>query len=198
MPTGNSQVKLIWVDVSGETGYRVERSLDGTTGWSTIGLPGADDIDYLDLNLASGSKVYYRVFAVGEGGESSEGNVTSATTLTLEAPSAPSSVSVNLMNKKKTRVSWSWNGTGASGFKIQQSPDGESWTKIATVLASVRAWDPGAISPGTYYYRVAAFNAAGESAFVSAPMITIAEQTAVVSSRPVGAVFSERRIEGLE
>src|SRR5215212_2020828 len=39
-PTGSAlSIELAWSDVDGELGYRVERSLDGTSGWTRIGRP---------------------------------------------------------------------------------------------------------------------------------------------------------------
>ena len=48
-----SQINLTWLDVSGETGYRIERSLDGST-WSQVGTTSADITSFQNTGLAGG------------------------------------------------------------------------------------------------------------------------------------------------
>jgi hypothetical protein len=80
--TGSAtSVDLEWGDVEGELGYRIERSPDGTTGWTGIGSTGQDVTSYTDTGLASTTTYYYRVVTVtSDGGSSSPSNVLSATT----------------------------------------------------------------------------------------------------------------------
>lgn len=196
---GNSQIKLTWTDTVGETGYRIERSFDGLLEWSTIGFTDPDVAVFTDMNLNPGSTWYYRVIAIGQGGEAAPGNTAFATTQTLDVPSAPTAVAVMMMNKTKIRVSWSWNGSGVvSGFRIQRSLDGETWTKAATVSANIRAWDQNGMTPGNYYYRVCAYNAAGESPYVAAPMIQVLKPTSATTSVLNSiTIYIVRRILGL-
>jgi hypothetical protein len=76
----STELGLAWTDVAGETGYRVERSSDGATGWITIATTGQDVTSYNDAGLPSGTTLYYRVFATNAGGDSSPSDVVSATT----------------------------------------------------------------------------------------------------------------------
>jgi len=73
-------VVLTWTDVADETEYRIERSLDGTTGWRSIGTPGQNATSFLDAGLPPGTTYFYRVFAINDGGDSPASNVVSATT----------------------------------------------------------------------------------------------------------------------
>ena len=68
--------------MSDETGYRIERSADGTSGWTTIATTGQDVTTYTDAGLSSGTTYFYRLFAVNVGGESPPSNESSATTAT--------------------------------------------------------------------------------------------------------------------
>jgi Fibronectin type III domain len=81
-------VDLAWSDVDGETGYRLERSPDGTTGWETIGTTGQGETSFTDEGLASSTAYYYRVFATRADGESPPSTVISATT-DPDLPSTP-------------------------------------------------------------------------------------------------------------
>jgi len=76
-------IALSWTDVADETGYRVERSLDGATGWIEIATTGQDVTTYVNATLSPGTTYYYRIVATNAGGDSTPSNVASATT---EAP----------------------------------------------------------------------------------------------------------------
>jgi hypothetical protein len=76
----STQIDLSWTDVGTETGYRVERSPDGTTDWVTVATTGQDVSGYSDTGLSPSTTYYYRVFATNAGGDSPASDVTSATT----------------------------------------------------------------------------------------------------------------------
>jgi hypothetical protein len=76
-------IALTWTDVADETGYRVERSLDGTTDWVELATTGQDVINYVNATLSPGTTYYYRVVATNAGGDSAPSNIVLATT---EAP----------------------------------------------------------------------------------------------------------------
>jgi titin len=75
-----STIELGWADVAGETGYRIERSADGETGWVTIGTTGQDITEYTDTGLDPSTTYFYRVIAINDGGASAPSNVVSDTT----------------------------------------------------------------------------------------------------------------------
>lgn len=73
-------IDLSWMDVADETGYRIERSADGTTDWITIATTGQDVTTYSDAGLSPGTTYHYRVVAANEGGDSPPSNVAVTTT----------------------------------------------------------------------------------------------------------------------
>ena len=75
-----STIGLAWDDVAGETGYRIERSADGETGWVSIGTTGQDVAEYTDTGLDPSTTYFYRVIAINDGGASVASNVVSETT----------------------------------------------------------------------------------------------------------------------
>jgi hypothetical protein len=75
-----TSIELTWIDLDGELGYRIERSQDGTTGWTGIGTTGQDVTSYTDTGLASATSYSYRVVAVMADGESPPSTVLSSTT----------------------------------------------------------------------------------------------------------------------
>jgi hypothetical protein len=73
-------ITLSWTDVADETGYRVERSLDGASDWIEIATTGQDVTTYVNGTLSPGTTYYYRIVATNAGGDSTPSNVASATT----------------------------------------------------------------------------------------------------------------------
>lgn len=83
-----TSILVEWDNVDDETGFRVERSLDGSTGWVEAGELAADDLDFLDTGRTCGVEYFYRVFAFNDEGDSDPSAVVSATTLDCPPPPA--------------------------------------------------------------------------------------------------------------
>jgi PKD repeat protein len=76
-----TQMNLTWQDnATNETGYYVERSANGATGWLRIANLGANAKTYSDLGLTRNTKYYYRVQAYHGGGTSAYSSTVSAST----------------------------------------------------------------------------------------------------------------------
>jgi inhibitor of cysteine peptidase len=73
------EIELEWADNSfNETGFRIERSLDGVSGWAVVNSTAADVMSYSDSGLSSGTTYYYRVQAFNTAGGSAYTNIASA------------------------------------------------------------------------------------------------------------------------
>jgi hypothetical protein len=75
----SSQINLSWNAIKGATGYVVDRSANGSTGWTQVTSTASTVTTDSDTGLASGTTYYYRVQATGGYG-SAFSNVASATT----------------------------------------------------------------------------------------------------------------------
>jgi hypothetical protein len=75
-------ITLSWTDVTDETGYRVERSLDGASDWIELATTGQGVTTYVNATLSPGTTYYYRIVATNAGGDSTPSNVAAATTET--------------------------------------------------------------------------------------------------------------------
>ena len=76
---------MSWTDITGETGYTLERSIDNST-WSTQATLGANVTSYTDNSVTALNHYYYRL-------KGTSGSVTSAdytTILTATPPTTPS------------------------------------------------------------------------------------------------------------
>jgi YVTN family beta-propeller protein len=79
------EINLTWTDNSDdENGFGIERARYGGT-FSRIAVVGPDETSYTDVELASYSTYYYRMFAYNDAGNSDYSNQTQATTLQEES-----------------------------------------------------------------------------------------------------------------
>lgn len=74
----SSQISLTWTASNGATSYKVQRSPDGTTGWTQVGT--STSTTFTDSGLTPSTAYYYRVIASNSVGDSDPSNVASATT----------------------------------------------------------------------------------------------------------------------
>ncbi len=81
-------------------------------------------------------------------------------------PDAPTGLGVGVLSISEIGLSWTDNADDESGFKIERKTHlAGSYSHIATVAANVESYSDKDLREGTtYYYRVLAFNAAGDSA----------------------------------
>ena len=90
---GQAAIDLTWAEpgdtgTSAIAGYRIERSADGTSGWTElVGDTGSSATEYRDNALEPGATHYYRVFAMNFAGTGPPSNVASA--LTSSDPPEP-------------------------------------------------------------------------------------------------------------
>jgi titin len=177
-----SIINIFWNDVTGETGYIVERTTDGAN-FSPVGTLAADSIGYTDsLGLAPGTTYYYRVLANNNVGSSPASVIVTASTFALPTPpAAPSGLIASSASMTQINLTWTDNSTDETDFVLERSLDGvNGWTAIATPAANATSYnDATGLSAGTaYYYRIHAINGAGSSTDVTASATTAPAPTA--------------------
>jgi titin len=185
-----SQINLTWSDnATNETGYRVERSTNGTT-WSLFSNLGVNRNSVSVTGLTANTKYFFRVQALGSSGNSGWSNTASATTLssnpTPGTPAAPTilSVAASTTVAKAINVSWRDNATNESGYKIERSTDGSTFVVVAGGGINSNFYRDINLTAGKrYYYRIYAWNASGNSAR-SAVMSAVALATATGTEPP--------------
>jgi len=162
----SSQINLSWIDsASNESGFRIERSPDGTT-FAEIATVGANVTAYADVALTAATQYWYRVRAYNTTGTSSYAGPTSATTLAAALPPAPTNLTAMAASTSQINLSWTDNASNESGFRIERSPDGTAFTEIATVGANVTTYANTGLTAATqYWYRVRAYNTTGTSSY---------------------------------
>ena len=169
------QISLTWTDVSGESSYKVERSLDGVT-WTQIASTLGNVVSFQNTGLSANTTYSYRVRATNNGGDSGFSNVASATTLaTTSLPTAPSSLVAAAVTKSRVNLTWIDTASNEDGVKIERSSDGgKTWSQLAQVGANITTYSDLSVSARkTYQYRVRAYNTAGNSAYSNVAQVTV-------------------------
>ena len=103
--TSSSSIVIRWIDVVGETGFRVERSADGVVGWVQISSTDRDTTVSEDTGLAPDTTYYYRVYSTNAGVDSAASAVASATTGV--DPASPTTVIATSTSSNSITLDWS-------------------------------------------------------------------------------------------
>jgi len=154
--------KLSWTDNSGsEDGFKIERATNGTT-FTEIATVGANITGYANTDVTDGATYTYRVRAY-------KAAINSAYSNTVSLPARPTGLTATAVSKSQINLQWTDNSTNETGFKIEQSTDGSSFTQIATVGAGTTKYSSTRLSRDrNYWYRVRAYNGAGNSFYSDA------------------------------
>ena len=151
------------------TGYNIEVSPNGTSGWTDqVANTGNANTTYAHTGLTAGTTRHYRVSAINANGTGVPSNVDSATTGTT-VPGAPTGLTATASGTTQIDLAWtapaSTGGSAITGYKIEVSPDGSSWSDLVADTASTdTAYAHVGLAPATTrHYRVSAINAVGTS-----------------------------------
>lgn len=82
-----SAITLSWTETNaGETGYQIQRSPNGSSGWTTLTTTAAGTTSYTDSNLSYSTTYYYLITALGPNSTSAAAPVVNATTASSDTP----------------------------------------------------------------------------------------------------------------
>lgn len=146
-----NQMHLTWSDVLGADGYELQWSSDGTN-YSTLAMLGADVTDYTASGLTEGTKYYFKVRALSEGGPSAFSTVLSSDTMLA----TPTNVVATPLAGGQIRITWDDNSSNEDSYDVEVAGPSGVWT-LPTVLSSgttsyVATQGPyGALEPGLQY-----------------------------------------------
>lgn len=152
------KIDLAWTDhADNDTGYVVERSLDGNS-WSVVAVLPANSTSYQDGGLSESTTYVYRVFAMNGESFSETSNLASAATLPA-TPNTPNGLQVTSVTASQVQLAWADNAGNESAYVVQRSMPGTAWSTIATLAANTTSYqDTGLVPATTYLYRVHAVN----------------------------------------
>jgi titin len=169
---GNGVIQLAWLPPastggSSITDYLIERSADGTSGWVTIEELISSVRSTTVTGLSNGTSYYFRVLAANEVGRSTASDTVTDIPRTVASP--PESVTATPGASGQVHLAWSApssnGGADVTDYVIQRST-GTSWGTVTDGVSATTDYTATGLTNGTrYYFRVAAYNAAGSSAF---------------------------------
>jgi len=163
----STQIYLNWADDSNnEDGFKIERRTSTTGSWDQIVTVNSGLSYYLDINLTTNTQYFYRIRAYNSAGNSSYSNEAFATTGSLPSDLvAPTNLIATVNASTQINLTWSDNSINENGFKIERKIGSTgAWSLISTVSAGTVTYLNTNLAFNTsYYYRVRAFNAAGDS-----------------------------------
>lgn len=82
------------------------------------------------------------------------------------APGRPTNLTATTLGPSRVRLDWTDNTSGEDGYRIERSTDNVAFTVVGTASANAVTYEDSGLAPNTfYYYRIRAFNNAGESGY---------------------------------
>jgi hypothetical protein len=161
-----SQLDLTWQDnISGEDGWRVQRSFDGQIFDIYKNLP-ANSTHFADTDVVDGQKVWYRVRAVGSTNANNTGYSPKKTGVTEMRH--PYAVAASPLPDGTVSISWLDESQNEDQFEVKIWTDdiaGSSWVSTG---ANVKETTISDLEPGrAYRFQVRAINSVTESLFSS-------------------------------
>jgi titin len=193
-----SSIKLSWIDMStNETGFLVERSTDNGVTWGKLASLAAARtaaqgkavnaaVSYTDTLVApvvQGTYVY-RVSAVQHTGTGATAVITAQSAATqgnpvsFIAPAAPTLLTAAAGTTAGTvNLAWTVNSTNETGFTVQYSTTATFTAPVTVAIASPAVSSvtvSGLTSKTGYFFRIAAKNLVGTSAYASTTVAVVA------------------------
>lgn len=187
----NGRINLSWTaptDTGGATitGYRIERSTDGTTFTIIVASTGTTTTTYSSTGLDSNQLYYYRVAAVTSAGAGLTSNVASATATT--APQTPTISSVTRVSDTQVSIAFTGanGGSNLTSLTIASSP---SITLTYTGTTSPITVTGTFITNISYTFTMSATNANGTSG-TSAASSSIIPKVVPIGTVSLGGLTS--------
>lgn len=147
-----------------DCGYTVYRSPDGQN-WTAVGFvpeswPELGEQVFTDSGLQPATRYYYGVRTATISGvsslQSAFSNIVSVTTLPAQSLHIPA-LTVTAISNSQLALAWTDEQAVAfNGYDIERSPDGATWTKIASVNSATRNYTNIVTEGATYSYRLKA------------------------------------------
>ena len=184
----SNQVNVGWVAAtdsggSGVAGYQVYR--DGTQ------IATVTTASYSATGLSPNTQYCFTISAYDYAANiSAQSSPACATTLGT-VPVAPSGLVALTVSSSQINITWQDNSSDESGFMVQRASSSSGpWTQIGIVGSNVTSCaHTGLTASTTYYYRVCAYNASGNSVFSSVTSaVTPAAPDTTAPSIPTGVI----------
>ena len=171
---GSAQNNLEWTPVVGAVEYNIYRGTtsggEGTTAYKT----GVTTTTFSDTGLTNGTEYFYTVATVNSGGTSGQSSEVNATPAGI-VPTAPYGLQAT---DTSGQVALTWYTSAlATSYNVYRGTTSGGETLLSSGLTGATYTNTGVTNGTTYYYEVAAIDAAGTSP-MSAEMSTAPQSSA--------------------
>lgn len=183
-------IALEWVDESsGLAGTVIQRSANGTTGWTDVAIATAGALE-TTAPIPSAGTWYFRALGIYNGVRSATPSSNASVTITAIIQ-PPTSFAATVSNYDIV-LTWVDQTGGTGQHVIQSSADGVTgWSTIATKSTGVTTHTVAGLTDGTYYYRIYATVGSDASEYryanatIDTPLSAPSSFTAVASGTSV-------------
>ncbi|MGE5529027.1 MAG: fibronectin type III domain-containing protein [Patescibacteria group bacterium] len=175
----NTSVTLSWTDnavhdTANETGYVIERSIDGGGTWTERGAVGFDITSFTDTNLTPGVTYRYRVKAVRGAQSSSWSDPIDATTTAV--PLSPANLTWTVISSGRVDLAWIDAATNETGYRIEICDAAGNVLHTVEIGPNATSYSVTGLVPGvSYIFKVSAVNAAGAGTAETEVVVTGAD-----------------------
>ncbi len=193
----SSKPKLTWKKVSGAHGYEIWRSDSYNGEYTRIAtITSGSTLTWTDT--ATAENRYYKIRAYrGTSYGTAYGDYTSAVTATSKL--GKPTVFATSASYSSIKLSWH-KVTGATGYKIYRSADGESFTHVKTITtATTLSWTNTGLSSGReYYYYVVPYTSSmtGTASDTVSAVPTIGAPSPTVSAYSYYLKLTWKKVSG--
>ena len=163
-------IHLNWQDnATNETGFEIQRMIDGTATWTVISNTSTVNVtSYDDTTVSVNILYWYQVRTYNAVGYSAFSNIVSAKIIRdTQAPAAPTNLTGTATSYSQINLSWtaSTDNVGVTGYYIYRNG-----VKVGSTTGTTSYSDNNLFGSTTYTYYVTAFDAAGNESAASNPI----------------------------
>ena len=165
----DNSATLKWTDNSNnETAFEIERSGPGNANTIVKFQTGSNTTTFSCTGLIGNTTYTFKIRAYNSSGYSAYSNTIQFTT-NYALPSAPTNLLSTTQANNSITLKWTDNSNIEEGFKLERSLSPTTgFAEIAVVSSNITSYTDISLNSGTaYYYRIRAYNPAGNSAYTN-------------------------------
>ena len=191
--TSSTSVNLFWTDSSdNESSFDIYKAV-GPGGSFTLAQTVSANVTNATIDgLTPATSYAFKVIAVNAAGPSVDSNIHEITTLADDdPPEVPSELTVGNATSSSLTLNWTKTGDNETGFYVYRSSSQDgTYSKLPTSTTATSYTNTGLSASTTYWYKVSAYNNAGDSAQTAAVSGTTQPQSVTPPNAPTEPVVS--------
>jgi hypothetical protein len=171
--TSGTQLTLNWKSNSSiQTGFQIQRKVDGTNTWATIATVGPTITTYNDSNLSPGMVYDYQVQATNFQANSAFSNTAVITMPTI--PQTPTAAYASNVTTGSVTANWTDRATNATGYRVGIATGDADFDYILVNDPNLSSYTFTGLEAGTEYdVHISAYNIAGYNDFTGFTTATL-------------------------